>query len=270
MTGKSADNSHGGSTRDRLARAAVELFESKGFASTTIDEIATRAGIGRRTFFRYYRSKEDVIFPDHERILAKVRERLDAFPNELAIDAICHAVRLVLAHYSETRNISLQRYRLVSEVPTLREREIVSAATYQRLFRERLERDQPDGEMAALRAELVASAIATAHNLVLRQWLRQGGTSDPFPNLDRALELVREIFEESETGLDHMQNSQKQNSTVVIMAFDDSVKNETIARELERVRKSVKTIGATLATQERVPRNSKRGTSPRPAPTRDV
>ena len=62
--------------RDRLARAAFDLFNERGYEQTTVDDIAERAGLGRATFFRHYRSKEDVIFPDHERLLDRVRDRL--------------------------------------------------------------------------------------------------------------------------------------------------------------------------------------------------
>lgn len=268
MTEKRADHSQDGGTRERLARAAVALFQSKSFASTTIDEIAAKAGVGRRTFFRYYRSKEDVIFPDHDRLLAKVGERLDAFPEEPAIDAICHAVRLVLAHYAETRDISLQRYQLVGEVPSLREREIVSAAAYQRLFRERLEREQSIGEMTVIRAELIAASIATAHNLVLRQWLRQGGVSDPFAKLDDALNYVRSIFAGPDLLADQIHDSSTNTTTLVVMAFDESVKNETIVRELEQIRRSVRPTKPSRSAQQKSGDNTDRGSSPRPSTRR--
>ena len=62
--------------RERLAGAAFELFDERGYEQTTVDDITERAGLGRTTFFRHYRSKEDVIFPDHDRLLAQVGERL--------------------------------------------------------------------------------------------------------------------------------------------------------------------------------------------------
>jgi AcrR family transcriptional regulator len=64
------------SARERLAQAAFDLFDEQGYEQTTVDDITERAGLGRTTFFRHYRSKEDVIFPDHDRMLEKVRSRL--------------------------------------------------------------------------------------------------------------------------------------------------------------------------------------------------
>ena len=51
---------------DRLVDAAFELFVERGYDQTTVDDIAERAKVSRTTFFRTYRSKEDVIFPPHE------------------------------------------------------------------------------------------------------------------------------------------------------------------------------------------------------------
>ncbi len=57
-----------GDVRDRIATAARELFAAQGYERTTVEAVAERAGVSRRTFFRHFRSKDDVIFPDHERI----------------------------------------------------------------------------------------------------------------------------------------------------------------------------------------------------------
>src|SRR5690242_7289440 len=57
--------------RRELAAAAMELFATKGYEATTVDEIARAAGVARRTFFRHFRSKEEAIFPDHDDTLVR-------------------------------------------------------------------------------------------------------------------------------------------------------------------------------------------------------
>jgi AcrR family transcriptional regulator len=180
--------------RDRLAQAAFDLFNERGYEQTTIDDIAERAGLGRATFFRHYRSKEDVIFPDHDRLLAQVRDRLLISGHVTTLAAVSDAVRLVLLHYLGEGDLARRRYVLTSKVPALRDREIASVARYQRLFREFIteqtdDKDQP----ASLRAELMAAAVVAAHNHVLRRWLR-GESPDPVGEVDAAMRQVTALF----------------------------------------------------------------------------
>jgi AcrR family transcriptional regulator len=181
-------------TRDRLAQAAFDLFNERGYEQTTIDDITERAGLGRATFFRHYRSKEDVIFPDHDQLLNQVRERLWSATHSNALAAACDAVRLVLLHYLDEGDLARRRYALTSKVPALRDREIVSVASYQRLFREYIVGRAADrGESPALQAELMAAAVASAHNHVLRRWLR-GDSTDPVREIDAAMSRVIMLF----------------------------------------------------------------------------
>jgi AcrR family transcriptional regulator len=182
------------SARERLAEAAFALFDERGYEQTTIDDITDRAGLGRTTFFRHYRSKEEVIFPDHDRLLDQIRERLLTSSHSTALVAVSDAVRLVLLHYLEEGDIARRRYALTSTVPALRDREIASVARYQRLFREFIadwmaRATQP----ASLRAELMAAAVVAAHNHVLRRWLR-GESPDPVAEVDQAMRVVIDLF----------------------------------------------------------------------------
>ena len=122
--------------RERLAEAAFALFDERGYEQTTVDDITERAGLGRTTFFRHYRSKEDVIFPDHDRLLEQIADRLRTSSHGTALVAVSDAVRLVLLHYIDEGDLARRRYALTSTVPALRDREIASVARYQRLFRE--------------------------------------------------------------------------------------------------------------------------------------
>src|ERR1700733_434083 len=199
--------------RDRLARDAFDMLHARSFQQTTIDDSAERGGLGRATFFRHYRSKEDVIFPDHDLLLERVRDRLRSTGHDTALAAACDAVRLVLLHYLDEGDLARRRYVLTSTVPALRDREIVSVARYQRLFREYIAERMADGEpavsgepaeggaSAALQAELMAATIASAHNHVLRRWLR-GESDDPVRELDDAMRQVIALFAPRAPGLD--------------------------------------------------------------------
>ncbi|HXT89370.1 MAG TPA: helix-turn-helix domain-containing protein [Trebonia sp.] len=180
--------------RERLAEAAFALFDERGYEQTTVDDITERAGLGRTTFFRHYRAKEDVIFPDHDQLLQQIDERLRISSHATALAAVSDAVRLVLLHYIAEGDLARRRYALTSKVPALRDREIASVARYQRLFREFIASWMADtAEPDPLRAELMAAAVVAAHNHVLRRWLR-GDSPDPAREVDESLRLVVGLF----------------------------------------------------------------------------
>ncbi|MEV6175208.1 TetR family transcriptional regulator [Streptomyces sp. NPDC051954] len=180
--------------RMRLADAAFALFDERGYENTTVDDIAERAGVGRTTFFRHYRSKEAVIFPDHDRLLELIRDRLATSTHSTALVAVSDAVRLVLLHYIDEGDLARRRYALTSKVAALRDREIASVARYQRLFREFIADWMGDPtESASLRAELMAASVVAAHNHVLRRWLR-GESSDSVREVDEAMREVLALF----------------------------------------------------------------------------
>lgn len=187
--------------RRELAAAAMELFSTKGYEGTTVDEIAARAGVARRTFFRHFRSKEEAIFPDHDDTLIRAEAVLNAAPaHEHPLDTVCRGIKEVMKMYAARPEISVARYKLTREVPTLREAEIASVARYERLFTRYLlghfdeHAHDDDANDDPLLAEVAASAVVTAHNHVLRRWLRAGGQGDVEAQLDHAFGIVRKTF----------------------------------------------------------------------------
>lgn len=181
--------------RERLQQAAFELFDEQGYDGTTVDAIAERAGVGRTTFFRAFRSKEEVIFPHHDELLEQVRGRLDAASERHSLVAVFEASRLVLRHYLNEGELAQRRYQLTRSVPSLREREIAGMQQYQRAFREYIRTWMGD----ELRAELMAGSVITAHNVVLRRWLR-GLADDPVAEFDVAMTKVVDLFGDRRDG----------------------------------------------------------------------
>lgn len=182
-------------TPDAIADAAFRLFASQGYAATSVDDIAAAAGVSRSTLFRAYGSKEAVVFPDHDELLRRVEQRLHATAADAALTAVTEAVKVVLFHYMAEGDRARERYRLVSTVPSLRERELMSSSRYQQLFRRFLS-DAGDGSQASeLRAELMAAAVVAAHNRVLRRWLR-GEALKPEREIVDALDVVRRMFDD--------------------------------------------------------------------------
>src|ERR1700761_1952938 len=107
-------------SRAELEQVAFALFSAHGFEATTVDEIASAAGIGRRTFFRYFPSKNDIPWGAFEDELERMRVRLKACPPQVPL---MDAIRLALIDFNHVPppQVPLHRRRmeLILRVPTL-------------------------------------------------------------------------------------------------------------------------------------------------------
>jgi AcrR family transcriptional regulator len=212
------------SVRARITEAAFELFADQGYEATTVEAITRRAGVARRTFFRYFRSKDDVIFPDHQQLLQDAAARLLAGAGLTPMAAVCDAVRLVFDSYVSSPERSVARYRLTRSVPDLRDREITSVEPYQRLFTRYLAQRVDD----PLEAELGAAAVVAAHNHVLRAWLRSGGALPAGESLDAALGFVLETFETAR----HRPGRRRSRPDAVVAVIETSLPAASVASRL--------------------------------------
>lgn len=150
---------------------ALRLFAEKGYEATTVDEIAEAAGISRRTFFRQFHAKEDVVFADHEILFAQVEAFLSNEHDD-PWDAVCDAATLVFEGLAHWREVARRRYAVVQEVPALRDREIVTVFRYERLFVEYLRRRL--SEDVDLKIVQFAASVTATHNYLLRRIVRDG------------------------------------------------------------------------------------------------
>ncbi|KMS77127.1 TetR family transcriptional regulator [Streptomyces viridochromogenes] len=181
--------------REALVAAAFQLFLERGYEQTTVDDIVALAGVGRRSFFRYFPSKEDVVFPDHERCLADMTAFLGASGEEHEpVQRVCDAARLVLRMYAENPTFSVQRYRLTKQVPGLRAYELSVVWRYERALAEYLRRRFAGRRDGTLRADVIAAAVVAAHNNALRSWLRSDGQGDATAAVDHALGYAQSSF----------------------------------------------------------------------------
>lgn len=145
-------------TRQAIERAALALFAAKGYEETTVDEIAAAASIGRRTFFRYFASKNDVAWGEFDAELARLERELGATADDLPV---LEAVRLAVVRANRYGPGDLpalrQRLTLLVEVPALRAHAMLRYAAWQGVV----------AEFAARRlgqepADLVPQAIGRA------------------------------------------------------------------------------------------------------------
>ncbi|MBY4039183.1 mycofactocin system transcriptional regulator [Rhodococcus fascians] len=107
-------------TRGELSDLGIELFATKGFDETSIDDIAEAAGIARRTFFRYFPSKNAVPWGDFDAQLAALRSHLAGLPDDMEL---AEALRSALVQFNtfppEETSVHRQRMSLILGTPAL-------------------------------------------------------------------------------------------------------------------------------------------------------
>ena len=116
--------------RGRLERAAMELYIERGFEQTTVTEIARRAGLTQRTFFRHYADKREVLFAGSgllEELI--VRTLGGALDSAAPIDAVAEAIEAAGAAIQEGGDRPRQRQVVIAANPELQERELIKLAS---------------------------------------------------------------------------------------------------------------------------------------------
>ncbi len=107
-------------THDELARVALTLFDRRGFDETTVDEIVSAAGVGRRTFFRYFPTKSAVFWYDFDRHVDAMRDSLAGVERDVSMMTAVRDAVLLGNRYGPADLADLRvRMTLISAVPAL-------------------------------------------------------------------------------------------------------------------------------------------------------
>lgn len=119
----------GEDARRRLRDAALELFRERGYEATTTAEIATRAGVTERTFFRHFPDKREALFDGEEAFRDALRDGVLAAPADLGpMDALAFAFRSVEPTLAANRGFSEPRHAVIAQTPALQERVLTKTA----------------------------------------------------------------------------------------------------------------------------------------------
>jgi mycofactocin system transcriptional regulator len=173
-------------SRGELELVALELFAQRGFEQTTVDDLAEAAGIGRRTFFRYFPSKNDVVYGDFDAALGDLRARLAATPPDVPLlDGIREAVLAFNALPPEAEPQHRTRMSLVLHTPVLQAHSTLRYAGWRAVIAEHTSDRlglQPDDFVPRLVAHQALACAVAAYE----QWLANPGT-DLTTLLDTAL-----------------------------------------------------------------------------------
>ena len=180
-------------TRQALIDAATELFERQGYDETTIADIAAAAEIGARTFFSYFASKEELLFPDAD---GRVRAAIDAIatrgPAEGPADVLLRALGEINDTSDEMVNpLAALRLRLIQTVPAVRGRALQVQLDAQREIARHLAEAFPD-QLDLVRASALTGAFVGAVSAALQALLDSTDQADPAA-LQRAMRTATEV-----------------------------------------------------------------------------
>ena len=176
--------------RGRLAQAAMELYVERGFEATTVADIAERAGLTERTFFRHFADKREVLFVGqedfHEAFVSKVA---DAASDASPLESVAAAVRAVAVSWEPRRPWSQERGRVIADNPGLQERELIKLARVTEAIAESLRARGVGEPSASLAAQ---SGIAVFH-IGFAQWIAADNTRTFAAIIDDALAELKVV-----------------------------------------------------------------------------
>lgn len=174
--------------QEEVVDAALALFLEHGFEETTVDQVVAAAGISRRSFFRYFGTKEDIVFGDLAEQGPVILEALRARPDDEPIwDALRHAFGVLSTLVNPQRGAAIGR--LVTSSPALRAAHLEKHLRWQQVLAPEVERrvgtgDAPPGLVGEA---IVATALACL-DAATTTWLSQGG--DDLGELVRLTDLA--------------------------------------------------------------------------------
>ena len=179
--------------RDALIEAAYALFAERGFAASSMDDIAARAGLSRRTAFRYFASKDDLVFPEQAARQAQFELLLVPREDESAFETVRRACLALGRHYQDDRERQLAQFRVIQSEPWLVGRELAIDRALEAAIERAFMATERETPKARRRARVRASAVTGALRATVRAWLEGGASAD-------LVRLGRETFAELEAG----------------------------------------------------------------------
>jgi AcrR family transcriptional regulator len=160
--------------RGRLERAALELFIERGFEQTTVAEIARRAGLTERTFFRHFADKREVLFAGGDALRELLVQAVAGAPDSTApIDAVAAALQAAAPRFQERGEYPRQRQAVIAANPELQERELIKLASLAAAIAGALRRRGVPEPAASLTAEAGIAVFKVA----FERWV--GSTGQP-------------------------------------------------------------------------------------------
>jgi AcrR family transcriptional regulator len=187
-------------TRETIIKAALELFADRGYAHTTLEDIADAAEVSTGTLFAYFPSKEDILFPEERPFYEELKQRLEQRPAAATTFDVLREFLDTLEPPDETFS---QRRKILTD-QGLRLKQRVRWTRVEQLLTESIEKDL-GAAPSDLRPTLLAASAAAALTTVGDRLRPESGEPIPY---EQALAILDEIFKLLRDGLDEPQRTQ--------------------------------------------------------------
>lgn len=176
--------------RGRLEKAALELYNHQGFDATTVAEIAARAGLTERTFYRHFADKREVLFPGGNPLAGTLADAAAAAPSSLApLEVISHALTEAAPVFEERADLVRQRQAVIAANPELQERELAKLAALVSALAHALRERGLETTVAALAAEIGIAAFKVAYE----RWVNDPGRLTLAEHIRETLDTARRL-----------------------------------------------------------------------------
>lgn len=175
---------------ERLERAALELYLERGFDQATVGEIARRAGLSERTFFRHYADKREVLFQKQSALLGLLADAVAAQPDSSSpLQAVAAAFVSAAPMFESRREQACRRQQVIADHPGLQERELIKLATIVDALGAALRARDVDPPAARLAAE----AGVVVFKVAFDRWIADGAEDELGPLILRSFDELKTL-----------------------------------------------------------------------------
>jgi AcrR family transcriptional regulator len=181
--------------RGRLEKAAMELFQERGYVETTVEDIAARAGLTERTFFRYFADKREVLFSGSKELEESIVDGIEGAPPEQSpLGAVTSALEAAASLLQDRRDLLFVRARhaLVTKHTDIQERELMKMASLAMAVTKALHGRGVSEPAASVAAE----AGIAVFKIGFERWVKERKPRDFAAHIRAAVDALRAVAAE--------------------------------------------------------------------------